>query len=247
MGGSTINLLVVDDEPAIRRVLRNSLQAIGYSIEEASSGEAAVSAIERRPCEIVLLDINMPGIGGIEACRRIRSLTPDPGIVMISVRDKEDDMVLALEAGADDYITKPFRFRELLARMRAVRRRTRSVDNSHPEILRAGELELDLTNRILRKCGREVRLTQREFDILAFLMSHLDMPVPHARLLKAVWGPEYGGETEYLRTYVRLLRRKIEKDPAQPEYILTEPWVGYRFRDSTDIQLASSPDSPKVS
>jgi two-component system KDP operon response regulator KdpE len=232
-----MNLLVVDDEPAMRRVLRNSLQAIGYSIEEAASGEAALGALDKRPCEMVLLDINMPGIGGIEACRRIRKLAPDTGIVMISVREKEDDKVLALESGADDYITKPFRFRELLARIRAVRRRASAADASRSETLKAGELELDIDNRMLRKRGTEVRLTQREFDIIAFLMNHPDVPIPHARLLKAVWGPEYGGETEYLRTYIRLLRRKIESDAAQPEYILTEPWVGYRFRNPHTPEL----------
>jgi two-component system, OmpR family, KDP operon response regulator KdpE len=235
---SPINLLVVDDEPAMRRVVRTSLLAIGYAIEEAASGEAALQALGRRP-DMVLLDINMPGIGGIETCRRIRQMAPNIGIVMISVRDREDDKVQALEAGADDYVTKPFRLRELLARLRAVRRRTGGDNSTQPAILRAGDLELDVTNRMFRKAGREVHLSQKEFDILAFLMKRPDTPIPHARLLQAVWGPEYGGETEYLRTYVRHLRKKIERDAARPEYILTEPWVGYRFRDSRD----SSPES----
>jgi len=234
-----INLLIVDDEPAMRRVLRNSLQAVGYAVDEAANGEAALGALERRACEMVLLDINMPGIGGIETCRRIRAIAPETGIVMITVRDKEDDKVLALESGADDYVTKPFRLRELLARMRAVQRRTRSDENTKSTTLRAGDLELDLTNRMFWKGGQEIRLSQREFDILAFLMSHPDMPVPHARLLKAVWGPEYGGETEYLRTYVKQLRRKIERDTARPQYIVTEPWVGYRFRDPVTAATSS--------
>jgi two-component system KDP operon response regulator KdpE len=148
---------------------------------------------------------------------------------MISVRGQEDDKVQALEAGADDYVTKPFRYRELLARLRAVYRRTHSQEAEAPTTLRAGSLELSLEDRLLRKDGKEVHLSQREFDILAYLMRHPNAPIPHARLLQAVWGPEYGGELEYLRTYIRHLRKKLEQDPAHPEYLLTEPWVGYRF------------------
>jgi two-component system KDP operon response regulator KdpE len=239
------NLLVVDDEPAIRRVLHNSLSAVGYSVEEAASGEGALGAMERCTCEVVLLDINMPGIGGIEACRRIRKIAPGSGIIMISVRDGEDDKVLALESGADDYITKPFRFRELLARLRAVRRRIRGEGTlKKSTVLRAGDLELDVTKRTFHKSGIEMRLSGREFDILSFLMSHADMPVPHARLLKAVWGPEYGNEIEYLRTYVLRLRKKIESDASEPKYILTEPWVGYRFRDPLVSERPSGVELP---
>jgi two-component system, OmpR family, KDP operon response regulator KdpE len=238
------SLLVVDDEPAIRRVLHNSLSAVGYSVEEAASGEGALGAMERRRCEVVLLDINMPGIGGIEACRRIRKIAPGSGIIMISVRDGEDDKVLALESGADDFITKPFRFRELLARLRAVRRRIRGEGTPENTLLRAGDLELDVTGRMFRKGGVEMRLSRREFDILSFLMSHQDVPIPHARLLKAVWGSEYGNETEYLRTYVLRLRKKIESDACHPKYILTEPWVGYRFRDPADSDTPSSMELP---
>lgn len=226
---SPINLLVVDDEPAIRHTLRHSLQAIGYASEEAASGEGALMALTRHSFEMVLLDINMPGIGGVEACRRIRDCAPETGIIMITVREAEDDKVRCLEAGADDYITKPFRFRELIARLRAVRRRMRGPTQTG--ILRAGELELDIANRLFRKGGREIHLSRREFDILAFLMSHAGAPVAHGRLLKAVWGQEYGNETEYLRTYIRMLRRKIELDPSRPAYLLTEPWIGYRLND----------------
>lgn len=229
METSTINLLVVDDEPAIRRVLCNSLRLAGIIAEEAGSGECALSALERHPREVVLLDINMPGMGGIEACRRIRQMAPASGIIMITVRDGEDDKVRALESGADDYITKPFRFRELVARIRAVQRRSKVQGNPGCDILRAGDLELDLSNRMFFRNGSEIRLSNREFDILAFLMSHQDTPIPHSRLLKAVWGPEYGNEAEYLRTYILKLRKKIERDAGQPEYILTEPWIGYRF------------------
>ena len=230
MQTAPISLLVVDDEAAMRTVLRTSLAAVGYSVREAASGEAALGTLQDRASDLVLLDISMPGMGGIEACRRIRRLAPDTGILMVSVRGSENDKVNALEAGADDYVTKPFHLRELLARLRAVRRRTHG--EGEPEaVLRAGSLELDLDKRMFFKDGEEVHLSQKEFAILAFLMQHQDVPVPHARLLKAVWGPEYGGETEYLRTYMKSLRKKIELDSSNPEYILTEPWVGYRFRN----------------
>jgi two-component system KDP operon response regulator KdpE len=238
------NLLIVDDEAAMRRVLRNSLQPAGYAVEEAASGEDALEAMRHRPSAMVLLDINMPGVGGIETCRRIRHLEPDTGIVMISVRGREEDQVQALEAGADDYITKPVRLRELLARLRAVRRRLHSADGVQSDLLRAGDLELDLARRMVWREGREIHLSQKEFDILAYLMRHAETPVPHARLLQAVWGPEYGGETEYLRTYMKLLRKKIERDASRPEYILTEPWLGYRFHDPGTLP-ESSKDEPR--
>jgi two-component system KDP operon response regulator KdpE len=238
MPSSHPKVLVVDDEPAMRKVLRTSLAASGYAIQEASSGEEAIERLREQPADLALLDINMPGIGGIEACRRIRNLIPRIGIVMITVRDQEDDKVHALEAGADDYVTKPFRFRELVARMRSVLRRSHNEEAAQSGVLRAGDLELDLGNRVLRKSGGEVHLSPKEFDLLAFLMSHLGMPVTHARLLRAVWGPEYGGELEYLRTYMKLLRKKIELDASQPQFIVTEPWLGYRFRDPSD------PDAP---
>ena len=229
-----INLLVVDDEPAIRRVLRTSLGATGYAIQEAAKGEAALGTFQSARSDLVLLDINMPGMSGIETCRRIRQISPEIGIVMISVRGREDDQVQALEAGADDYVIKPFRLRELLARLRAVYRRTHLPETTQPTILRAGDLKIDLENRIVWKADQRVHVSHKEFDILAFLMRHSNTPIPHAKLLQAVWGPEYGGELEYLRTYVRHLRKKIEVDPARPEYILTEPWLGYRFRDPAD-------------
>jgi two-component system KDP operon response regulator KdpE len=229
MNETPVKLLIVDDEAAMRRVLRNALEPSGFAIEEAAGGEAALESMRLRPSEMVLLDINMPGVGGIEACRRIRRMAASAGILMITVRDSEDDKVRALEAGADDYVTKPFRFRELLARLRSVHRRLQVNHEPASDIIRAGDLEIDLTRRIFKRKGLEVHLSQKEFDILAYLMSRPETPVPNARLLQAIWGPEYGGEAEYLRTYIRLLRRKIEQDSAHPEYILTEPWVGYRF------------------
>jgi two-component system KDP operon response regulator KdpE len=166
-------------------------------------------------------------------------MSPDAGIVMVSVRDLEDDKVRAFDAGADDYVTKPFKLRELTARLRAVLRRTRH-ERHEPEVLQAGYLKIELQKRLLWRGEKAIHLSPTEFNLLAFMMKNLDVPLAHAKLLRTIWGPEYGGELEYLRTYVRMLRKKIENDPAQPEYIVTEPWVGYRFRNP------SNPDSPSV-
>jgi len=230
-------VLIVDDEPPLRKALRASLTAAGFTAEEARTGDEAVAVAKQHPFDLVLLDINMPGLTGFEACRRIRTIAPRTGIVMVTVRDAEDDKVRALESGADDYITKPFRLRELIARLKAVLRRTR-FDDSAQAVLQAGNLEIDLERRLLRRAGKQVHLSPKEFDLLAYLMRNLDAPVTHVKLLRAVWGPEYGNELEYLRSYVKMLRKKIEDDPARPEYILTEPWVGYRFCNPSD------PDSP---
>jgi len=228
------SILIVDDEPALRRALRTSLAATGFLVSEAGTGEEAIQRFAGSPCDLVLLDINMPGMGGVEACRRLRRLATGTGILMISVRDSENDTVQALEAGADDFVIKPYRFRELLARIQAVLRRTRAGRPPEASIIRAGVLELDLVHRELKKGGRKLHLSPTEFDLIAFFMQHPGEPVTHARLLRAIWGPEYGEELEYLRSYVRMLRKKIEENPGRPEYILTEPWVGYRFRNPTD-------------
>jgi two-component system KDP operon response regulator KdpE len=232
------SVLIVDDDPTFRKGLAASLKTSGYSVELARNAEEALHYVRGRPVDIVLLDINMPEIGGVEACQRIRSLAPQSGILMLTVREAEDDKIQALGAGADDYITKPFQLRELIARMGAVRRRSGAEPMLRAPVLRAGVLELELERRILRKAGKEIHLSPKEFELLAFLMQHKDIPVTHAKLLRAVWGDEYGNEPDYLRTYVRSLRKKIEDDPSRPEYILTEPWVGYRLRDPDD------PDSP---
>jgi len=238
MPSQTINVLVVDDEPSLRKTLRSSLAASGFTVAEARNGEEAFGAVQQQAFDLVLLDINMPGAGGIDACRRIRGVAPQIGIVMVTVREAENDKVNALEAGADDYVTKPFRLRELVARLRAVLRRTRVPDAAEPEVLKAGNLEIDLKRRLLWRAGEQVRLTPKEFELLAFLMRNHGVPLTHTKLLRTLWGPEYGNELEYLRSYVKMLRKKIETDPANPEYILTEPWVGYRFRDPSD------PDAP---
>jgi two-component system KDP operon response regulator KdpE len=232
------SVLVVDDEFALRKALRKSLTASGFEVEEARNGEEALGAVRQRSFDLVLLDINMPGIGGVEACKRIRGLMPQTGIVMITVRDSENDKVDALEAGADDYVTKPFRLRELIARLRAVLRRMHAHDATPTTTLVAGELEIDLERRVLRRTGQPVHLAPKEFELLAFLMQNQGVPLTHAKLLRTVWGVEYGNELEYLRSYVKMIRKKIERDPSKPEYILTEPWVGYRFRNPSD------PDGP---
>ncbi len=228
------SVLVVDDEFSLRDVLRKALTAAGFQVAEARSGEEAVTALRERHYDLVLLDINMPGAGGIEACRKIRVLSPQTGIVMVTVRDSENDRVDALEAGADDYVTKPVRLRELIARLRAVLRRTQLRPTMRPAVLTAGDLEIDLDRRLLRRAGQPVHLAPKEFELLAFMMQNQGVPLTHARLLASVWGHEYGSELEYLRSYVKMLRKKIEPDPSRPEYILTEPWVGYRFRDPSD-------------
>jgi two-component system KDP operon response regulator KdpE len=238
MSSQQTNVLVVDDEPALRKALRTSLIASGFAVEEARDGEEALLTARRHPFDLVLLDINMPGINGIDACRRMRGISPRAGIVMVTVRDSEDDKVRALEAGADDYVTKPFKLRELTARLRAVLRRTRAGEAPQLAVLHAGKLKIDLERRLLWRGEEEVHLSPTEFDLLAFMMKNMGAPLTHIKLLRTIWGPEYGGELEYLRSYVRMLRRKIEDDPARPEFILTEPWVGYRFRNPSD------PDSP---
>jgi two-component system KDP operon response regulator KdpE len=232
------SILLVDDDPAFRTGLAASLKASGYSVDVARNGDEALHYIRECPVDVVLLDINMPEISGLEACHRIRALAPQSGIIMLTVRDAEDDKVQALEAGADDYITKPFRLRELIARMRAVLRRTGAEGAQYTTVLRVGQLELELERRILRKAGKEVHLSPKEFELLSFLMQHKDIPVTHVRLLRAVWSHEHANEPEYLRTYIRTLRKKIEDDPGRPRYILTEPWVGYRLRDPDDPNSA---------
>jgi two-component system KDP operon response regulator KdpE len=231
MHGKPVRVLVIDDEPAMRRALSAALAASGRLVKAVRDGEEAIETIRQQTFELVLLDINMPGMGGVEVCRRIRPLAPNAGIVMITVCDSLEEKVRALDAGADDYVTKPFLLRELLARLRSLMRRIGLEQLPERDVLRVGALELDIKRRLFLKEGREVHLSPTEFDLLAYLMRHSGVPIEHSKLLQSIWGPEYGAELEYLRSYVRLLRKKIETDPARPEYILTEPWFGYRFRD----------------
>jgi len=225
-------ILVVDDEVSIRRALRATLQSMGFDIAEASTGEAALALVRSDRYDVVVLDVNMPGMGGIRACQEIRRLLPSLGILMVTVRDSEEDKVQALDSGADDYVTKPFRIRELAARIRAAVRRARTPHSEPEAMLQIGEIQLDPKRRVVRKSGTAVRLTPKEFDLLHYLMSHAGLPVTHARLLHAVWGPEYGGELEYLRTFIHQLRRKLEDDPARPTYLMTDSHIGYRFAEA---------------
>jgi two-component system KDP operon response regulator KdpE len=225
MNNATI--LVVDDEPQLRRAMKATLTDLGYSVIEAKTGEEALESIRRETPDLVLLDLNMPGIGGLETCRAIREGSDVP-IIILSVRNSEREKVQALDAGADDYVTKPFGIQELLARIRAGMRRAPAAAGG-PRLFADGELEIDFDARRVTVNGHTVRLTPKEFELLRFLVSHPDKPIPHRKLLQSVWGPDYGDEVEYLRVVVNQLRKKIEPVPAKPRYLLTEPWVGYRF------------------
>ena len=221
-------ILVVDDEPQIRRVMRTTLVARGYMVSTARNGEEALEKVREERFDLVLLDINMPGIGGMEACRIIRSQSDIP-IVILSIRNAEKEKVEALDAGADDYVTKPFSMPELLARIRAALRRAPLLSSGTPDLLNLGQTVINFVARRVTVNGTEVRLTPKEFDLLRYLASNPDVAIPHAKLLQAVWGPDYGEEVEYLRVFINQLRKKIEPDPSHPAYLLTEPWVGYRF------------------
>lgn len=221
-------ILVVDDDPQIRRVMRTTLTGEGYEVEDARSGEEALDKLRNSRHDLMLLDMNMPGIGGIETCRQVRSAS-EMAIIMLTIRNTEQDKVHALDAGADDFITKPFGTPELLARIRAAMRRTPSSVEAGPQRIALNNVEIDFQSRKLLVAGSQVRLTPKEFDLLRYLVLHPNKAISHRELLQAVWGPDYGDEVEYLRVFVKQLRRKIEPKPDKPRYILTEPWVGYRF------------------
>ncbi len=225
-------ILVVDDEPQIRRVMRATLSADGYEVADARSGEEAIERLRSESFDLILLDMNMPGAGGLETCRAIRKerLGTDLAIIMLTVRGTEKDKVQALDAGADDYVTKPFSTPELLARIRAVIRRVAASPGSGLGKLELEDVEIDFQARQVRAFHEEVRLTSKEFDLLSYLAAHPNRTITHRELLQAVWGPDYGDEQEYLRVFVNRLRKKIERTPKNPKYLLTEPWVGYRLR-----------------
>ena len=220
-------VLVVDDEPAIRRFLRASLGAHGYTVFDAASGEAALKAVLNDRPDLVLLDLGLPDLDGVDVTRLLRQWTPVP-IIVISVRGQEADKIAALDAGADDYLTKPFGVGELLARMRVVLRRA-SQSGSEP-IFAVGDLVVDLTRREVRVAGQSVQLTPTEYDLLRALVRQAGKVLTHRQLLREVWGSGYEQETHMLRVNISNLRRKIEPDPARPRYIRTEPGVGYRLR-----------------
>lgn len=231
MSQDQCTLLIVDDERSIRLSLRTILSGLDFTIVEAARGEEALSLVRTAQFDLVLLDINMPGIGGIEVCRIMRKNSARLPIIMLTVQGSEDRKVEALDAGADDYITKPFQLRELIARIRAAVRRNKQSEEDGTVIM-VGEVSLDSERHLVQKSGRVIHLTPKQFELLHFLMANAGKPVPHGKLLRSVWGPEYGNELEYLRTFVRQVRMKIEDDPGNPKYLLTESHIGYRFSES---------------
>ena len=232
---SGAKILVVDDDLQIRRVMRKMLVAQGYAVNDARSGEEALEMLRRGRHDLVLLDLAMPGMGGLEACRAIRAGW-DLAIVILSVRDMEKDKISALDAGADDYVTKPFSMQELLARIRAGLRRSPLAPEAAPPLLQTEDLEINFAARRVIAGGQEVRLTRKEFDLLQYLATNPNTPIPHRRLLQAVWGPDYGNEVVYLRVFINQLRKKIEPEPAKPRYILTEPCIGYQFHLPLEVK-----------
>ena len=224
-------LLIVEDDTALRRSLHTTLGSLGFDVSEASNGEDALVHLRRANYEAVLLDINMPGMGGIETCRRIRRISTKLQILMLTVRDDEDDKVEALEAGADDYVTKPFHSRELTARIRTAIRRFRAPDAPAEMTIVIGSIVLDPVRRRVERSGLELHLTAREFNALQLLMTQAGRPITHARLLGALRGPEFVNDHAYVRVLIGQLRKKLEDDPGNPTYLLTESYIGYRFRE----------------
>jgi two-component system, OmpR family, KDP operon response regulator KdpE len=220
-------ILVVDDQAQIRRFMRTTLAGAGYEVGDAKTGEEALEKVREFRPDLVLLDVNMPGMGGLAACREIRTDT-NVAIIMLTVRNSEGDKVAALDAGADDFVTKPFSTPELLARIRAALRRVPSLPSS-PIRFRVGQLVVDFAARTVATSTMTEHLTPKELDLLRYLTQHANEAVTHRELLQAVWGPDYGEQVDYLRVFVKNLRKKIEINPEHPEYIQTEPWVGYRF------------------
>ncbi len=220
-------ILVADDEPKIRMFIRANLEARGYEVYLAQDGIEAVEIAERVLPDVIVLDVNMPRMDGIEACRRIREWADMP-IIILSVREGEKDKVRALDEGADDYVTKPFGVEELLARIRVALRRSAGITVA-TAVFTGGDLEVDLSKQVVKRQGQIVKLTRTEYELLAYLVSNCGKVLTHRDLLHNVWGPEYGQETEYVRTFIGQLRRKIEDDPSNPRFIVTEPRIGYRF------------------
>jgi two-component system, OmpR family, KDP operon response regulator KdpE len=220
-------ILVVDDDPQIRRVMRVTLTARGYEVDDATNGATALERLRVQRFDLVLLDMNMPGMDGLETCGFIRAHSDIP-VVMLTVRDDEASKVAALDAGADDYVTKPFSQSELLARIRAALRRSPSLTGAVDNVS-LGSVHVNFNTREVTAPGRTVRLTPKEFELLRYFASHPNKTLSHRELLQAVWGPDYGDQVDYLRVFINQLRKKIEPKPSAPEFLLTEPWVGYRL------------------
>ena len=221
----------MDDDNSMRMALCVTLSGMGFTVVDASRGEEALTLVQLTRFDAVLLDVDIPGMGGLEACRCIRNMAAHLPILMLTAMDGEDNMVLALDAGADDYITKPFRLRELTARLRSAVRRRNAPDSNGDGTLRQGKLELDPVKYRVQKAGRPIHLSPKEFEMLRFFMSHPGELITHGKLFRSLWGTERGEESVYLRMFVSQLRKKIEDDPLDPQYILTIPRVGYKFAD----------------
>jgi two-component system, OmpR family, KDP operon response regulator KdpE len=221
------HILVVDDEPQITRVLRTALTAQGYDIRVANDGEMALEIMKDWAPNLIITDLSMPQLDGVQLCRRVRAVSQVP-ILVLSVRDQERQKIEALDAGADDYVTKPFSMNELLARVRANLRRT-PKEQEPSGLVEVGDFRIDLATRSVLVAGRELKLTPKEFDLLLYLSQHPKRVIPHRTLLAAVWGANSTEQPEYLRVFIGQLRKKVESDPAEPRYLLTERWVGYRF------------------
>jgi two-component system KDP operon response regulator KdpE len=222
------HILLVDDEAQITRVLRTTLSAEGYDVRVANDGEMALELMKNWQPHIIVTDLAMPNLDGVELCRRVRSFSEVP-IIVLSVRDQEQQKIEALDAGADDYVTKPFSTYELMARIRAQLRRTPITQGEENEVLDIGDFRIDLATRAVTVRSAEIKLTPKEFDLLIYLARHPRRVIPHRTLLAAVWGDVFTQQPEYLRVFVGQLRKKIEADPSNPRYLLTERWVGYRF------------------
>jgi two-component system, OmpR family, KDP operon response regulator KdpE len=231
----TGTILIVDDEPQIRRVMKTALTSAGYASVGAKSAAEAFEKLRQERFDLILLDVNMPGENGLEACSEIRR-TSDVAIIMLTVRNTEADKVAALDAGADDYVTKPFGMPELLARIRANLRRVPYSTAGGATTLKFGNVEMNVSTRHVSVKGMDVRFTPKEFDLLHYLVTHPDVTIPHRQLLQAVWGPDYGDELSYLHVFVNQIRKKIEVDPGAPRHLLTELRIGYRF--SADARIA---------
>ena len=222
-------VLVVDDEPQIRRALRAGLERNGFTVMLASHGEEGLDAAAEHPPDVVLLDLAMPGTDGLEFCRQLREWSKVP-IIVLSVREDERDKITALNLGADDYLTKPFSLDELVARIRAVLRRTGAAEETEPRSFAEGDLHVDFSHRLVTLSGQELHLTPIEYDLLRYMALNAGRVLTHRQLLTKVWGPEYAEDTRTLRVHIVHLRHKIEADTTNPRYIHTEPRIGYRFR-----------------
>jgi len=231
--GEKPNILVVDDESQITRVLKTALSSRGYAIRTASDGDDALQVMKSWTPDLVITDLRMPNMDGVELCRYLRAKSGIP-ILVLSVRNEERIKIEALDAGADDYITKPFSIDELLARVRAALRRASAAQQPESQLIEEGDFRIDLQAHSVHVKGREVRLTPKEFDVLVYLGRHADKVVTHRALLSAVWGETSTEQPEYLRVVIAHLRKKLEPDETSPNYIATEPWVGYRFNPEGD-------------